>query len=188
MSLCVLCQAIWQGCECPFTRHVVPPYPRHKPGRKPWGCPSFPWCPRADTIHMPSVAQQFLLFLCAWHAGSECQRGVTLRKRNRWELILCFPAKYPAKRIWLILCAGMSRTLWRYQKYRTKLQQHCKFVRWAVALTGLNVLNSCPFLTIWLRLAFNEIGKKPTHIKNTWKSADMWWLCIWAHLYNKMQC
>lgn len=130
---------------------------------KAWGCPSFPWCPGADTTHMPSVAQQLLLFLCACCAGSECQRRVTLRKGNRWELMLCFPAKYPAKLIWLTLCAGMRRTLWSSRKYRTKLQQHCKFIRWAIALTGLNAFNPCPFLTIWLRLAFNEIEKKKIH-------------------------
>lgn len=78
---------------------------------KAWSFLSLPRCPSADTICMPSAAQQFRLLLWAWHVGSGCQGGITLRKGNRWELMLCFPAKYPPKMIWLILCIGMSRTL-----------------------------------------------------------------------------
>lgn len=154
------------SCARPYGRVCVPLHKSYgaslvqaQAREKAWGYPSFPWCPGADTTHMPSVAEQLLLFLCAWCAGSECQRRVTLRKGNRWELMLCFPAKYPAKVIWLILSAGMLRALWSSQKYKTKSQWHWKFIRWAVALTSLKVLNLCPFLAIWLRLVFNKIGK-----------------------------
>lgn len=72
---------------------------------------SLPCCPIADTTHMSSGAQQFLLLLSVWCVGSGCQGGITPRKRNRWKLMLHFPAKCPAKLIWLILCIGMLKTL-----------------------------------------------------------------------------
>lgn len=78
---------------------------------KAWGLHFLPCCASADTICMPGAAQQFLLFLWAWPVGSECRTGITLRKGNRWERKFCFPAKYPPKLMWFILCVGMSRIL-----------------------------------------------------------------------------
>lgn len=78
--------------------------------KKAWGF-SLPCCPIADTTHMSSGAQQFLLLLSVWCVGSECQGRITSRKGNRWKLMLHFPAKCPAKLIWLILHIRMLRTL-----------------------------------------------------------------------------
>ena len=123
MSLYILCQAIWQGGVCP-PQDI---WCFSNPGtsqEESWGHPSLPWCPSADTIHMPSAPQQFLL-LWAWCVGSGCQRGTALRKGDRWELVLCFPAKYPPKLIWLILFLGMSKTLTCESMENTKPNYHC---------------------------------------------------------------